>query len=84
MDIRLELRYNSRMEKQDGGNRSLAKAIAVSGSDVYVAGYEYNAVGEEVACYWKNGVRTALSDGTRRAEAKAIVLVGGFNYECTD
>jgi IPT/TIG domain len=55
-------------------------AIAISGSDVYVAGYEYNASSKIVAKYWKNGVAVTLSDGTKNALASAIVVFGGNVY----
>jgi hypothetical protein len=38
------------------------EGIAISGSDVYVAGWE-SISGKDIACYWKNGVKTVL-DGT--------------------
>jgi hypothetical protein len=58
--------------------------------DVYVAGYEVNAAGNRVACYWKNEVRTALSDGRTDAEATAVaaagsdVYVAGYEYNAAD
>jgi hypothetical protein len=36
---------------------------------------EENAAGKEAACYWKNGVKTALSDGSTSAAANDVVLV---------
>ena len=41
----------------------IASSIAVVGSDVYVAGSEYNG-SFWVAKYWKNGQETRLTDGT--------------------
>jgi hypothetical protein len=52
--------------------RPAAKPVAV---DVYIAGWETNAAGNWAACYWKNGARTALSDGRNHAEATAVALV---------
>jgi hypothetical protein len=62
-----------------GHGTARANAIAVSGSDVYVAGYEKNA-GKEVACYWKNGVKTALTSGATDATAESIVVSGSDVY----
>jgi len=58
----------------DGTNQACANAIAVSGPDVFVAGYE-NSSGVPVAKYWKNKTGIALTDGTQNAYAKAMVLV---------
>ena len=51
-----------------------ASAIAVSGSDVYVAGTYLD--GNPQACYWKNGTRVDL-DGH---EARAIAVSGSDVY----
>lgn len=37
--------------------------IAVSGSDVYIAGYEINVGSRGTPLYWKNGERFVLADG---------------------
>jgi hypothetical protein len=61
-------------------------SIIVSGSDVYVAGIETSTSNHSVAKVWKNGVATALSDGTRNASASSVVVlgsdvyVGGYDY----
>jgi len=39
--------------------KSSANDIFVTGSDIYVAGYEYSG-DYMIACYWKNGVKTLL------------------------
>jgi hypothetical protein len=59
------------------GNRSYASSIAVSGSDVYVAGYYYDiSTGTFTACHWRNGVRTDLPiPATADGGAIAIVVV---------
>ena len=49
------------------------------GSDVYVAGSEYNG-SVNVAKYWKNGQAIALTDGTNDAYANSIVVVGSDVY----
>lgn len=64
-----------------------AYSLYAVGSDVYVAGYEENENGIEVAKYWKNGIVTDLSDGAQNAEAQSIfvkgedVYVAGSYYE---
>ena len=57
----------------DGTNKAFANAILLSGSDVYVTGYEFNGK-NFVAKLWKNGVATDLSDGSKRAQATGIFL----------
>jgi len=51
---------------------------------VYAAGYYTNSDGDEVACYWKNGIRTDLrvSDHATSSEARAeaIAISGGDVY----
>jgi hypothetical protein len=56
-------------------NPTAATSIIVSGSDMYVAGYEINAAGKTVVCYWKNGVKTVLSGASLFNGARAIALV---------
>jgi len=58
----------------------VAFAIAVSGSDVYVAGYAFNGNGMAVAKYWNNGNPVSLSDGSRHADAHAIAVSGSDVY----
>jgi hypothetical protein len=60
---------------------SYANAIAIAGSDVYIAGYRAQSQGaNRVALYWKNGVATALSDGTADALTTGIVVFGTDLY----
>jgi hypothetical protein len=55
-----------------------AMSVALSGSDVYVAGYQNDpAAGHTKALYWKNGAATLLSGGL---VAKAIVISGNDVY----
>ena len=57
------------------------EAIAVSGSDVYVAGTANPArTLRDQVMYWKNGVPVALTDGTQVALAKAIFVQGKDVY----
>ncbi len=56
---------------KDGTNGIYTTAIAISGNDVYVAGYD------NVAKYWKNGTEVILTDGSR---ATAIAISGNDVY----
>jgi len=47
----------------------------VSGSDVYVAGYERNDNGKDVAQYWKNGTLVKLTDSIHTTNAYSIFVV---------
>jgi len=62
-----------------GTDGSYATSIAVSGSDVYVAGIEGNGT-NDVAKYWKNGVAVDLTDGTQRGYAKSVFVSGSDVY----
>jgi hypothetical protein len=57
-----------------GSLRSTAKAIAVSGNDVYITGAIINNVGTDEAAIWKNGTVTLLTDGVLIGDARAIAL----------
>jgi hypothetical protein len=59
----------------DGTYDAFAYAIAISGSDVYIAGEEYSGTdGTDVAIYWKNGTAVTLSAGTNEAWAIGIAV----------
>ena len=60
----------------DGTRNAQASGIYISGSDVYISGFEMNASGIQVAKYWKNGTEVVLSDGTRNELAYAIAVSG--------
>jgi hypothetical protein len=64
----------------DGTTASIADAIAIQGSDVYVSGYITPAGGKTIAGYWKNGTFTALGDGTANTDAPAIAIQGSDVY----
>lgn len=44
------------IENLDDDHNSEARAVYISGSDVYMAGYSYNPDGDGRAVYWKNGI----------------------------
>lgn len=70
----------------DGTKGAQALSIAVSGSDVYVAGVEGVSFPvdpnkmERAVTYWKNGVAVVLKGGTRSANADAIFVSGSDVY----
>jgi hypothetical protein len=59
------------------GTRSFAFSVFVSGDNVYVAGCEFDANNKAIATLWKNGVPTALADGT---EACSVFVSGSDVY----
>lgn len=63
----------------DGTHNSVATSIFVSGTDVHVAGFEFNG-SVFVAKYWKNGVGSDLTDGTKYAVANSIFVSGSDVY----
>ena len=62
-----------------GMTSSQASAIAISGSDVYAAGYAGNSTGT-VAVLWVNGAATILPSSMIFSEAGAIAVSGGNVY----
>ncbi|MGY4385173.1 putative RecA/RadA family phage recombinase [Pedobacter sp. UYP24] len=67
----------------DGAVNADASAIAISGKDIYIAGYECNGrkaspgsddLKNAVAKYWKNGVPVVLTNGSNPAKATAIAV----------
>lgn len=60
----------------DGTKNAYATSIAVSGNDVYVAGYEENTpgTGDYIAKYWKNGNPAVLSNVESYANSIFIMI----------
>jgi hypothetical protein len=57
---------------------SYATAIAVQGNDVYLAGTSFNALGEKIITYWKNGVPTYLKNlGNTTSDGATGIAVHG-------
>lgn len=67
----------------DGTSFTRGNAIAVTATDVYIAGTEISA-GKAIAKVWKNGIATSLSDGIRSAYAKGIAIKGNDVYVAGD
>lgn len=61
------------------GTYAGASAVAISGNDVYVAGYEYDSIGWR-AKYWKNGQEVPLASESEQSSASSIVVVGNDVY----
>ena len=59
---------------------SVANSVYVSGKDVYVAGYEHNAQGNNVATLWKNGLAQNIDDGSYMAKANSVFVSGDDVY----
>ena len=61
-------------------NAAGSSSVFVSGSGVYVSGYERNAQNIDVATVWKNGIAQHLTDGTNRAVAYSVFASGSDVY----
>lgn len=71
----------------DGSRQAFAEGLRVVDGDVYVVGYEDSVstdpslpIGPSVAMLWKNGVPTALTDGSAESDAKSVAVAGGDVY----
>lgn len=60
--------------------RSEARAVFVSGNDVYVAGRHQKAWENWVACVWKNGKVINVTDGSNMARLYDIYVLGNDIY----
>jgi predicted RecA/RadA family phage recombinase len=63
----------------DGSKAAYTNAIAVSGGDVYMAGFEYDGI-NYVAKYWKNGTAVNLTNGSKGESANSIAVSGNDVY----
>ena len=61
------------------GNDVSFTTTTSSTGDVYIAGFENNGT-KDVAKIWKNGVVTALTDGTNDAAAISVFVLGTDVY----
>jgi hypothetical protein len=61
-------------------NGTSAKAVSLSGNDVYFAGFERNAEAINVMVSWKNGQPTRLTDGKESAGVYAMTVSGQDVY----
>ena len=64
----------------DGSYLALANSVYVSGSDVYVAGWEYNNQNVSVAKLWKNGKAHNLTDGSYHGSAQSVFVSDNIVY----
>jgi hypothetical protein len=63
------------MALSDGSREAHAYSIAVSGTDIYVAGSEMSGInGNMVADYWKNGAVFHLTDGSNYARSNSLFV----------
>gem|GEM_PF-651864 len=58
----------------NGRNRAGANAVFVSGSDVYVAGYDSDEDRNWVATVWKNGVAQRIGNNKYHSEASSVFV----------
>jgi hypothetical protein len=63
----------------DGTYRDLLTSMAVSGSDVYLAGNEYHQ-SKSIAMYWKNGTPVVVSPNSIQSYANGIAVDGNDVY----
>ena len=61
-------------------NDAQATSVFVSGTDVYVTGFEYDISTKATAKIWKNGIATALTNGTQDAYAYSVFVSGSDVY----
>lgn len=71
--VALYWKNNNPVIVSDATEVSYISSIAVSGTDVYVCGGEYNGT-NSVSKYWKNGSPTTLTDGSKAASVNDIFI----------
>ena len=64
----------------NGAFNATGNSVYADDKNVYVAGFETNSAGIQVAKLWVNGVGTDLTDGKHNAEANSVVVSGGKVY----
>lgn len=66
----------------NGNFTAVAGGITTSGTDVYITGYEMNAVtnGTAIAKFWKNGTPAIVSDRSHHALPTGIAVKGNDVY----
>lgn len=54
----------------------ITKDPVITVKDVYISGYEYNySTSKYRAKYWKNGIESYLTDGTKNAKAFSVLYM---------
>jgi hypothetical protein len=61
------------------GTGLLASSIAIVGNDIYISGFIVEN-GKQVACYWKNGIKTNLVSTATFSNATGITIHGNDIY----
>ena len=60
---------------------SNALSIFIHRNDIYLAGHQYDLGSTTgIACYWKNGLRVNLTDGSGKALAKSVFVTDDHVY----
>jgi hypothetical protein len=68
------------IELSEPDKYSRAHAVCVSGSDVYVTGYESDENWNNVIALWKNGVHQTITPTEVDSEARSVAVSGGNVY----
>jgi hypothetical protein len=62
------------------GFNSFPNALSVSHDNIFIGGWIKETDGKTIAASWKNGVLTRLTDGTKNAIIKDVIIVGSDTY----